>query len=130
MFPSWRMTTIRCRAVFHRIGPSGRGCRRYVRYRDWPGGEAEHGPEKRAGARRDQSPQRGPDLRGRRSPRSETEGLIGDKYISIDPGGSESPLKPGGTIAETQAAIDIQDLIGKYAFGDVKGGGDNAPQKK
>ena len=55
-----------------------------------------------------------------------TEGLIGDKYISIDPGGSEEQLKPGATIVETQSAIDIVDLVGKYAFGEVKDGGEPA----
>ena len=49
-----------------------------------------------------------------------TEGLIGDMHISIDPGGGGAVLKPGGTITETQPAVDIVDLIGKYAFGDVK----------
>lgn len=49
-----------------------------------------------------------------------TEGLIGDQYISIDPGGSGAPLAPGATITETQPAVDIADLIGKYAFGEVK----------
>jgi phospholipid/cholesterol/gamma-HCH transport system substrate-binding protein len=49
-----------------------------------------------------------------------TEGLIGDQYLSIDPGGSGAPLAPGGTITETQPAVDIADLIGKYAFGEVK----------
>jgi phospholipid/cholesterol/gamma-HCH transport system substrate-binding protein len=49
-----------------------------------------------------------------------TEGLIGDQYLSIDPGGGGAPLAPGGTITETQPAVDIADLIGKYAFGDVK----------
>jgi phospholipid/cholesterol/gamma-HCH transport system substrate-binding protein len=49
-----------------------------------------------------------------------TEGLIGDQYLSIDPGGSGSPLTSGGTITETQSAVDIADLIGKYAFGEVK----------
>ncbi len=50
-----------------------------------------------------------------------TEGLIGDKYISIDPGGGAGdPLTPGGTIVQTQPAIDVGDIIGKYAFGDVK----------
>ena len=49
-----------------------------------------------------------------------TEGLIGDKYINIDPGGAEKPLNPGGTILQTQAAVDIGDLIGKYVFGGVK----------
>jgi phospholipid/cholesterol/gamma-HCH transport system substrate-binding protein len=49
-----------------------------------------------------------------------TEGLIGDQYLSIDPGGGGAPLAPGGTITETQPAVDIADLIGKYAFGEVK----------
>lgn len=49
-----------------------------------------------------------------------TEGLIGDKILSIDPGGSGKLLGPGGTITETQPAVDIVDLIGKYAFGEVK----------
>src|SRR5512139_1002052 len=49
-----------------------------------------------------------------------TEGLIGDKYLRIDPGGAGELLKPGGTITETQPALDIADLIGKYAFGEVK----------
>jgi phospholipid/cholesterol/gamma-HCH transport system substrate-binding protein len=47
-------------------------------------------------------------------------GLIGDRYISIDPGGAEDVLKPGATITQTQPPIDVEELIGKYAFGDVK----------
>jgi len=50
-----------------------------------------------------------------------TEGLIGDRYVSIDPGGgSDELLKPGGVITETESPTDIQELISKYAFGDVK----------
>ena len=49
-----------------------------------------------------------------------TAGLIGEKYVSIDPGGSGDRLKPGGTITETEAPVDIGDLISKYAFGDVE----------
>ncbi len=49
-----------------------------------------------------------------------TEGLIGDKYVIIDPGGTGEPLSSGGTIIQTQPAVDVADLIGKYAFGDVK----------
>ncbi len=49
-----------------------------------------------------------------------TEGLIGDKYVSIDPGGLGDPLKPGDWIIQTQSAVDVADLISKYAFGDVK----------
>lgn len=49
-----------------------------------------------------------------------TEGLIGDSYLSIDPGGSGELLKSGGVIVETHPPVDIADLISKYAFGDVK----------
>jgi len=48
-----------------------------------------------------------------------TSGLIGDKYIQIDPGGSNELLKPGGTIKETASPLDIEELISKYAFGNV-----------
>ena len=47
-------------------------------------------------------------------------GLIGDRFISIDPGGAEEVLKPGATITQTQPPLDIEELVGKYAFGDVK----------
>ena len=49
-----------------------------------------------------------------------TEGLIGDKYLGIDPGGAGALLGSGGTITETQPAVEISELIGKYAFGEVK----------
>ncbi len=50
-----------------------------------------------------------------------TEGLIGDRYVSIDPGGgSDEILKPGGIITDTESPTDIQELISKYAFGDVE----------
>ncbi|MGD0883643.1 MAG: outer membrane lipid asymmetry maintenance protein MlaD [Thermodesulfovibrionales bacterium] len=49
-----------------------------------------------------------------------TAGLIGDKFVNIDPGGSGEVLKPGGTITETTSAVDIEELISKYAFGDIK----------
>jgi phospholipid/cholesterol/gamma-HCH transport system substrate-binding protein len=49
-----------------------------------------------------------------------TAGLIGDKYISLIPGGSPDILKPGDTIIETESALDIEELVSKYVFGDVK----------
>jgi phospholipid/cholesterol/gamma-HCH transport system substrate-binding protein len=51
-----------------------------------------------------------------------TEGLIGDKFISIDAGGSGDLLKNGDTIVDTESPTDIMDLVSKYAFGDVGGG--------
>lgn len=49
-----------------------------------------------------------------------SSGLIGDKYVRVDPGGSGELLKPGGTITQTSVPADIEDLIGKYAFGDAR----------
>jgi phospholipid/cholesterol/gamma-HCH transport system substrate-binding protein len=48
-----------------------------------------------------------------------TAGLLGEKYVEITPGASDKILRNGGTIRETESAIDIQDLIAKYAFGKV-----------
>lgn len=51
-----------------------------------------------------------------------TSGLIGDKFVNIDPGGGGDILKPGGTIIETTSPVDLEDLIGKYIFGGVSKG--------
>ena len=49
-----------------------------------------------------------------------TEGLIGDMHLSIDPGGAGTLLAQGGNITDTQPAVNIGDLVSKYAFGEVK----------
>ena len=49
-----------------------------------------------------------------------TAGLIGDKVIDVAPGGSEELLEAGDTIVDTEPALDLGSLIGKYAFGGVK----------
>lgn len=48
-----------------------------------------------------------------------TKGLIGEKYIEITPGGSEKIIQPGGRIRETQPAVDLEELISKFAFGKI-----------
>jgi len=57
-----------------------------------------------------------------------TEGLIGDRYVSLDPGGGGSQLTAGAVITETQPAVEISDLIGKYAFGDIGKSGETKLQ--
>ena len=47
------------------------------------------------------------------------QGLIGNNYVSIDPGGSGDRLQSGETILETESLFDIGELIGRYAFGHV-----------
>jgi phospholipid/cholesterol/gamma-HCH transport system substrate-binding protein len=57
-----------------------------------------------------------------------TAGLIGDKYVKVDPGGAGVVLKPQGVITQTSVPADIEDLIGKYAFGDVKKEPEKSPE--
>jgi phospholipid/cholesterol/gamma-HCH transport system substrate-binding protein len=45
-----------------------------------------------------------------------TQGIIGDKYIKISPGGASEYLKPNGLLTETESSIDIESLISKYIF--------------
>ena len=46
-----------------------------------------------------------------------TRGLIGEKYISITPGGSERLLTAGGRIREVEPPLDIETLIGRFIQG-------------
>ena len=46
-----------------------------------------------------------------------TAGIIGDRYISITPGGAEEEIGPHGEIFETESAINLEELVSKYIFG-------------
>jgi len=48
-----------------------------------------------------------------------TNGLIGDKYIALDPGGGGLELEPGEPIVDTESALDIESLISRFAFGSL-----------
>jgi len=45
-----------------------------------------------------------------------TQGIIGDKYVNISPGGAEEYVQPNGLLTETESAVDIEELISKYIF--------------
>jgi phospholipid/cholesterol/gamma-HCH transport system substrate-binding protein len=45
-----------------------------------------------------------------------TAGIIGDRYVSLTPGGAEEQIGPGGEIFETESAINIEELVSKYIF--------------
>ena len=49
-----------------------------------------------------------------------TEGLIGDKFVSIDAGGGGDLLENGDNITDTESPTDIMELVSKYAFGGVE----------
>lgn len=42
-----------------------------------------------------------------------TKGIIGDRYIKIFPGGSEELVKAGGSITDTESAVEFEEIIGK-----------------
>lgn len=45
-----------------------------------------------------------------------TSGLLGEQYIGLEPGGSEQNLKSGDTIAMTQSAIVLENLISQFLY--------------
>jgi len=60
----------------------------------------------------------------------QTQGLLGGKYIGLSPGGSETFLKEGSHIDQTQSAIVLESLINKLfaSFANKAGGGDSQSQ--
>ncbi|ENU79863.1 hypothetical protein F975_02492 [Acinetobacter sp. ANC 3789] len=46
-----------------------------------------------------------------------TNGLLGEKYLKIVPGGGLNYIKRGGVISNTQGTMDLEDLIGKFITG-------------
>ena len=50
-----------------------------------------------------------------------TSGVLGDRYIGLDPGGSFEVLEDGDEIFLTQPAVVLETLISKYLFNSDKG---------
>jgi phospholipid/cholesterol/gamma-HCH transport system substrate-binding protein len=48
-----------------------------------------------------------------------TKGLIGERYIRINPGGSDRVIPPNGRIREVEPPVDFEELLSKYIFGKV-----------
>ena len=51
-----------------------------------------------------------------------TAGLLGEQYVGLDPGGSETYLKEGSEIEITQSAMVLEDVIGQFIFGKAQEG--------
>ena len=45
-----------------------------------------------------------------------SEGLLGGRFVSLVPGGSERILRDGGQITITQSAISLESLLGRFIF--------------
>ena len=50
-----------------------------------------------------------------------TSGVLGDRYVGLDPGGALEVLADGDEIFVTQAAVVLETLISKYLFNSDKG---------
>jgi phospholipid/cholesterol/gamma-HCH transport system substrate-binding protein len=48
-----------------------------------------------------------------------TSGLLGEQYIGLVPGGDSEMIKAGGQIKQTQSAMVLEDLIGKFIYSKV-----------
>lgn len=46
-----------------------------------------------------------------------SSGLLGQKYLAIEPGGDEEMLKNNGEIKFTQSSVNLEELLGKFIFG-------------
>ena len=46
-----------------------------------------------------------------------TAGLLGDQYVGLEAGGDDANLAPGETIAQTQSAVVLENLIGQFLTG-------------
>jgi phospholipid/cholesterol/gamma-HCH transport system substrate-binding protein len=55
-----------------------------------------------------------------------TAGLLGESHVSLSPGAAEQNLAPGGRITHTEPALNMADLLSRYAFGN----GNAAPPKE
>jgi phospholipid/cholesterol/gamma-HCH transport system substrate-binding protein len=54
-----------------------------------------------------------------------TAGLLGEQYVSLEPGGSEEVLKDGSQIQLTQSALVLEKLVSKFLFDKAAGGGES-----
>jgi phospholipid/cholesterol/gamma-HCH transport system substrate-binding protein len=55
-----------------------------------------------------------------------SSGLLGDNFISIEPGNEDDLIPAGGTITHTQAAMSLENLIGQVIYNQAQGAGGGA----
>ncbi len=46
-----------------------------------------------------------------------SDGLLGSKYVAIEPGADDAMLEENGMISYTQSSVNIESLIGKMVHG-------------
>lgn len=61
----------------------------------------------------------------------QSAGLLGEKFVAIEPGADDADLQNGDTITFTQSSVSLEEMIGKFVFssGGVDGGDSKAKDK-
>jgi phospholipid/cholesterol/gamma-HCH transport system substrate-binding protein len=54
--------------------------------------------------------------------RIQSDGLLGNAYMVLEPGGAEDMIPAGGEIEYTQDAVNLVDLLGRFIFSAPGGG--------
>ncbi|MCZ6580542.1 MAG: outer membrane lipid asymmetry maintenance protein MlaD [Nitrospirae bacterium] len=49
-----------------------------------------------------------------------SRGIIGEKFMELSPGGSGDLLRTGDTILDTEAGIDLEQVISQFIHGNVE----------
>jgi phospholipid/cholesterol/gamma-HCH transport system substrate-binding protein len=50
-----------------------------------------------------------------------TAGLLGEQYVSLDPGGDDTYLAEGDEISLTQSAVVLEQVIGQFLYNKAAG---------
>jgi phospholipid/cholesterol/gamma-HCH transport system substrate-binding protein len=59
-----------------------------------------------------------------------TAGLLGDQYVGLEAGGDDKNLQAGQTIAQTQSAVVLENLIGQFLTGKAGDAGSTPGETK
>ena len=55
-----------------------------------------------------------------------SEGLLGGKYVALEPGGGDELITDGGEITLTQSSVNLESLLGKFIYSGSSSGGGSA----
>jgi|TARA_R110001583_G_scaffold91955_4_gene234190 phospholipid/cholesterol/gamma-HCH transport system substrate-binding protein len=58
-----------------------------------------------------------------------SDGLLGGKFVSLEPGGDVDMLAPGSSVEYTQGSVNLEELIGQVIYSNKSSGGGNASDK-
>lgn len=59
-----------------------------------------------------------------------TSGVLGDRYIGLEPGGAFEVLRDGDELFITQSAVVLEQLVSKYLFNTQRGSDDQAEKEE